>query len=185
MGRPAGRSAEDTRRHILAAAAQEIRESGLQASIDQIAQRAGVSKGGLKYHFESKGILLHGLAKELLEGFRTAVSDRVRRSPASPGSLTRAYVSARLFPDPDDALAKQDLVLITMLSTLPDIEALAGEDAAWWDEALARDGLPRHVYEVAMAAADGAACSAAWGSGGDAQSVTRLADHLEALIDSV
>ncbi|MDI6023426.1 TetR family transcriptional regulator [Leucobacter sp. UT-8R-CII-1-4] len=183
MGRKLGRSAEDTRRAILEAAAQEIRETGVQASIDQIAQRAGVSKGGLKYHFASKNDLLRALAENLLEGFRAAVVERAAGNTAT-GSFTRAYVSARLFPDPEDVLARQDLVLIAMLSTLPNIEELAHEDAVWWDEALANDGLPPSVYEVAMAAADGAACASALGSNGGEDALRRLSKHLETLIDA-
>ena len=67
MARTAGRSADETRRMILDAAARLIGRYGTAVPVAQIADAAQVSKGGLLYHFPSKEDLLTGLAAELME----------------------------------------------------------------------------------------------------------------------
>ncbi|MFF1946296.1 hypothetical protein ACFVWF_29655 [Rhodococcus qingshengii] len=88
------------------------------------------------------------------------------------------------FPDPGNALARQDLMLITLLSTMPEIQKLAYEDTARWDDARAKDDPPPSIYEVVMTSAYGAACSAAWGFTGEAF-MPRLAGHLDLLTRAV
>lgn len=63
MGRTTGRSPEDTRRLVLDAAASAIRTHGIGATLDLVAREAGISKGGLVYHFPSKTALLVALAQ--------------------------------------------------------------------------------------------------------------------------
>lgn len=178
MGRQAGRSPEETRLAVLDAAAQEFRTHGLQASLDRIATSAGVSKGGLKYHFASKDELILALARHLLESFRENVRARLDPADARAGALVRAYISARMSLEPGVALQHQDLVLITMLSTVPSVQELALADSTRWEQDLSNDGLPPRVYEVAIAAADGASCAAAWGSFTDDGSLDRLRGYL-------
>ena len=59
------RSSSATRAHILAAAAELAKEKGAaHISIEAIAQRAGLSKGGLLYHFPKKDALIHALVEQ-------------------------------------------------------------------------------------------------------------------------
>ncbi|MEO2167455.1 MAG: TetR/AcrR family transcriptional regulator, partial [bacterium] len=54
-------SGKDTRAKILDAAEDLILEAGATGLIlDEVARRAGVSKGGLLYHFPSKADLVSG-----------------------------------------------------------------------------------------------------------------------------
>ena len=91
MGRVTGRDADDTRRQIIDAAARLVSRHGSAVSIAAIADAAGVSKGGLLYHFASKDELLEAVATSLFESFRESVYDAAVADPA-PGRLTRAYV---------------------------------------------------------------------------------------------
>ncbi|MFV0286422.1 MAG: TetR family transcriptional regulator, partial [Demequina sp.] len=77
MGRVEGRTAEDTKRLILEAASRVVLRDGLAASLDAVAAEAGVSKGGLLYHYASKAALTEALAVELYESFRRSVHDAV------------------------------------------------------------------------------------------------------------
>ena len=55
----------ETRAHILAAAAELAKEKGAaHISIEAIAQRAGLSKGGLLYHFPRKDALIQALVEQ-------------------------------------------------------------------------------------------------------------------------
>ncbi|RUZ98934.1 TetR/AcrR family transcriptional regulator, partial [Mesorhizobium sp. M7A.F.Ca.CA.002.05.1.1] len=54
----------NSREKILAAAADVARESGPGSlSLDAVASRAGVSKGGLLYNFPTKAKLMQGLVE--------------------------------------------------------------------------------------------------------------------------
>ena len=92
MGRTSGRSPEDTRRILLDAAKRVIRHHGVGATLDVIAREAGVSKGGLVYHFASKQALLVAIAQEQIDLFRGEVHAHLTDPEGVPGRLTRAYV---------------------------------------------------------------------------------------------
>ncbi|RJO69083.1 TetR/AcrR family transcriptional regulator [Nocardia panacis] len=178
MGRVNGRSALDTRRQVLDAAATTIRKLGPAASLDLIARTAGVSKGGLKYHFTSKDELFRALANDLLEGFREEVANNVDPHDQEAGRFVRAYVRTRMNPAALAGEARDFSALVSLLSTEPAVLELARADATWWDERLAADGLPERVYSVVVAAADGISCSAAWGSEHSPAEIERITGYL-------
>jgi len=60
--------ARDTRKRLLGAAAAVVRRDGAKAlTLDAVAAQAGVSKGGLLYHFASKRELLDAMLDGWLE----------------------------------------------------------------------------------------------------------------------
>ncbi|TSE11578.1 TetR/AcrR family transcriptional regulator [Mesorhizobium intechi] len=64
----------NSREKILAAAADVARESGPGSlSLDAVASRAGVSKGGLLYNFPTKAKLMQGLVEGYLRHFEEAL----------------------------------------------------------------------------------------------------------------
>ena len=68
------RNLSDTRQRILAAAEELSYEAGpARLSLEAVAARAGVSKGGLLYHFPSKHALLRSLVEEHVEDVRRAM----------------------------------------------------------------------------------------------------------------
>src|SRR6202051_1752270 len=61
------RDSERTRERLLQAASREIYRSGFQsASLDTILAVAGVTKGALYYHFDSKEALGHAVVEEIV-----------------------------------------------------------------------------------------------------------------------
>src|SRR5271170_4185109 len=61
------RDSERTRERLLQAASREIYRSGFQsASLDTILAVAGVTKGALYYHFDSKEALGHAVVEEVI-----------------------------------------------------------------------------------------------------------------------
>jgi TetR/AcrR family transcriptional regulator, transcriptional repressor for nem operon len=61
------RDSERTRERLLQAASREIYRSGFQsASLDTILDVAGVTKGALYYHFDSKEALGHAVVEEVI-----------------------------------------------------------------------------------------------------------------------
>jgi AcrR family transcriptional regulator len=164
MGRTEGRSPDATRQLILDAAAAVVRRDGLAATLDDIAAEAGVSKGGLVYHYASKKKLLVALGDHLAEMFRQEVDSRVDPGDASPGALTRAYIGAS-FADADDVARMHDsIVLAAHLASEPELREIAEADGARWREELGRDGLPSLVVSLVIAATDGVGTGPLWGA---------------------
>jgi AcrR family transcriptional regulator len=62
----------DTRNRLLDAAAGIVAQSGAaNLTIDAVAAHAGLSKGGVLYHFPSKKALLQGMLERLITEFQT------------------------------------------------------------------------------------------------------------------
>jgi AcrR family transcriptional regulator len=176
VGRTAGRSPEETRRALLAAAAEAIRVRGIHASLDEIARFAGVSKGGLIYHFASKDELITALVRTELAAFQAAIDAELDPADTAPGRLTRAYIRAVLSGTDDEA--RESLALITQLMTLPAVAEVARADAERIDAALAADGLPEDVLALVVAAADGISSAPLWGGSTNTPADRRLAERL-------
>lgn len=178
MPRKAGRGPQETRRALLDAAGTVIRTSGIAASLDEIAKAAGVSKGGLLYHFPAKDALVRTLAQDLLDAFRTEVHAALDPADTAPGRLTRAYVRASLDTSYDEVAVRENIALIAQLISIPEIAELARADAERWDRDLRADGLPGPVVTLVVAAADGASTAPLWGAGIDVTAARELEQQL-------
>lgn len=62
-----------------------VREGERAATLEAVATKAGVSKGGLLYHFKSKEALAEALAERMLELGREDV-EKMRTAPDGPSS---------------------------------------------------------------------------------------------------
>ena len=102
------RDKTETRQNILAAAAELARCSGAgNLSLDAVAARAGVSKGGLLYHFPSKSCLMEALVEDYLGRFEAALSRE--ENAARPNGVVAAYIAQfrnerRCDPNPPSGL---------------------------------------------------------------------------------
>ena len=128
MGRTTGRTPEQTRRLVLDAAASVIRRRGIVATLDDIARAAGVSKGGLVYHFATKDELVQALAADVIADFRRAVAEALDPADSAPGRLTRAYVRASLDLSVDEEAIHEKLALAAQLMTSPEVSDLIRAD---------------------------------------------------------
>ena len=82
-------AATKTRRKLLDAATAVVRRDGARAlTLDAVAAEAGVSKGGLLYHFKSKRELLDGMLEGWLEELQTEIE------AASDGNFAAGWVRA-------------------------------------------------------------------------------------------
>ncbi|WIV55653.1 TetR/AcrR family transcriptional regulator [Amycolatopsis nalaikhensis] len=178
MPRKAGRGPKETRRALLDAAGTVIRTRGISASLDDIAKAAGVSKGGLLYHFPAKDALVRTLAQDILDTFRAEVHAALDPADTAPGALTRAYVRASLDTSYDEVAVRENIALIAQLISIPEIAELARADAERWDRDLHADGLPDHVVTLVVAAADGASTAPLWGVGIEVAAARKLEQQL-------
>lgn len=181
MARTAGRSAEDTRHLILETAAHLIGRHGTAVPVAEIAQEAGVSKGGLLYHFATKEALLHALAEHLIEQFRTEVHRRAEEEGPGPGRLVRAYIRVSLAEAGDHARLRDSIALAAKLMFEPELEQLVQQDADRWKEELGQDGLDPSIVRLVVAAADGSNSAPLWGAILDEADRLALEEQLLAL----
>ncbi|WP_226350436.1 TetR/AcrR family transcriptional regulator [Pseudonocardia sp. ICBG601] len=183
MGRTSGRSPEDTRRLVLDAAGSAIRRGGIGTTLDRVAREAGVSKGGLVYHFPSKTALLVALAQAELDTFRDAVHAHLDRPEGTPGRLVRAYVRASLAPV-DEGEALERFTLIAQLLAVPEVLHLARADDERWQAALAADGVPEATRTLVLAAADGIGGRPLWAADLAPPARARLEADLLGMVDA-
>ena len=164
MGRTSGRTAADTRRSILDAAARLVARQGAAVSVSEIAAAAGVSKGGLLYHFPAKDGLLEELAADLMAKFRAEVERVAGEEAETPGRLTRAYIRVSFADARDSAGLRDQIALAASLMYEPGPAELARQDADHWRTTLADDGLDPAITRLIIAAADGSNTAPLWGA---------------------
>ena len=86
-------SKQDARQKILEAAQQIAREAGPgNLSLDAVAARAGISKGGLLYHFPSKAKLLEAVVELFVTSFQATLLERSDGARDSRDKLLAAYI---------------------------------------------------------------------------------------------
>lgn len=84
-----------TRDRILEAGYAVAGQSGVAAvTLDAVANRAGVSKGGLLYHFPSKEALVAGMVDGLCGTFADLADAAASADPVPAGRSARAYLAA-------------------------------------------------------------------------------------------
>ncbi|MDQ2946201.1 MAG: TetR family transcriptional regulator [Acidobacteriota bacterium] len=84
------------RSQIIACAIETIAELGYaSASLAQIAQRAGISKGVISYHFAGKEELVREIAKEVYQIGAKFIAAHIQAETSARGRL-RAYIESNL-----------------------------------------------------------------------------------------
>jgi AcrR family transcriptional regulator len=145
---------EQVRRALLDCVAQIAIEQGLGAlTIQAVAERAGVTKGGLLHHFDSKQALIEAVFADLLEKLDRQIDQAIEVDPEPRGSFTRGYIRACFA---DRTHGTQNLWAALSVATLSE-PALRALWSAWLDARLARhhatDDTP--TLTIARLAADG------------------------------
>jgi AcrR family transcriptional regulator len=145
------------RDRVLAAAITLAARDGVPAlTLDSVAAEAGVSKGGLLYHFASKDALLAGMVESAIQRWDTAIDVAATADPAPGGRRARAYLQACCRPEDDRSRA---LALLAAAALSPASAAPWREAARRW---AAEDGGDVDLL-VARLATDGLWLAAALG----------------------
>ncbi len=92
-------SGEATRRGVLSAAAELVLQDGAsRLTLDAVAERVGLSKGGLLHHFGTKDSLIAAMIEDAVREFESDLQRNVAREQG-PGSFARAFLRACLDRD--------------------------------------------------------------------------------------
>jgi AcrR family transcriptional regulator len=143
---------------LLDAAQAVVARQGIASlTLDAVAAEAGVSKGGLLYHFPSKDRLVEALVARTAENWRASYTDAYQRTPEGPGRMARALLSHCLSDAQGwtDQLRQSSSAVFAALAQNPTL--IEPMRAVYSDlhRRLAEDGLPAGVGETVAAALDG------------------------------
>jgi len=138
MGRPSRRV------QLLDAAVAVIRRDGAAAlTLDAVAAEAGVSKGGVLYHFASKRALIDGLLERWLDDFDARLGDK---------PIAVAYVHACDLSDASPDLSASEFGMLAALIDEPHVlEAARKRYAEWMERMLASPLDPVDAWLVRLA----------------------------------
>ncbi|OCR02940.1 hypothetical protein BCD67_08200 [Oscillatoriales cyanobacterium USR001] len=107
------RSRSATRESLLNAAGEVVLRSGADAlTLDAVAKEAGVSKGGLLYHFPNKEALLTSMVANLIAEFEQLLEIELVREGdlTAKGAWLRAYIRAGDIFDRQNAAIQSGLL---------------------------------------------------------------------------
>lgn len=143
---------------LLDAAASLVPRRGAgELTLDAVAERAGVSKGGLLYHFPSKDALIQAMIARMVDTFDSELQAQIAKEPEGPGRITRAIVKVG-FDHPKEMLQKDERLrraLLAAVSSKPSLLEPVRVNFRRWRIELEKDGLPKGVSLLALAVMDG------------------------------
>ena len=135
------------RRLLLDAAIAVIRRDGAQSlTLDAVAAEAGVSKGGVLYHFGSKRALIDGLVNCWLDDFEAQLDGP---------DLAAAYVRASDLSGAGPEASASEFGLLAALIEDPEVLQVARERHAEWMQRMLGGALSRDDAWLVRLAADG------------------------------
>jgi AcrR family transcriptional regulator len=137
-----------TRMAILDAANAIIIAKGVNAfTLDSVAQQAGVSKGGLLYHFPSKNKLIEGMIEYLIAEFDAMLEVELAQNK---GDWLSAYIHASFREN--SKLDRVGSALFAAVANDPDLlKPLQTHYAQWQEQASANAGSPELGTIIRMA----------------------------------
>jgi len=149
------RNTANAREKIIDAAEQVVIEVGARhLTLETVASKAGVSRGGLLYHFPDKEALLRGMLERRV---RCMKESRIKKRSEIPAGLDREAVVYLLSVLGDDPGANRGVsaALIASAAHNPELLAPAREDYRQIMNDLTRDGLNFERAAVIMLATSG------------------------------
>jgi len=157
--RTAPRNGAATKRRILDAAERVVLRDGVgHLTLEAAAAAAGLSKGGVLYHFPTRDALVAAMVARIIEQFDGDIDASLPEphSPAAslPGAYARAYVRATLGPvtPGEDRLGA---ALLAAAAAEPGLVVPLQQAAARWQSRLVADGLDPALATLIRLACDG------------------------------
>jgi len=180
----------DARTRILDAAERIVLARGVSGlTLEAAAREAGVSKGGLLYHFASKEALLTGMLERLAAFIEAEFGKNLERQPEGPGRAARAML-AWAFGESDCSPGDEnhDRAAAVFLAAFHHDPALLDPMRAVFARIKARlleDGIPHGAAMAVLTSADGLFMAHLFGLYRPTEAdVAALRAHLERLLEA-
>jgi AcrR family transcriptional regulator len=149
---PRGRGGGNTREALLDAAARLLLRDPSKLTLDAVAAEAGVSKGGLLYHFASKAQLLDAVVDRWEATFQEEIE---AAADPTPGGWTRAYSDVIAKDGLDPHAREVDSGIVAAMVLNPDrLEAVRARYESW-QARITDDGIDPVDATIVRMAAEG------------------------------
>jgi len=177
------KSGESTYRAILDAANRIVQERGVEhLTLELTAQEAGISKGGLLYHFPNKEALIRGMIQYYLERFTQDFNAAAEQDgPQAAGRWTRSYLYTTY--NDRQRTPRMSSGLLAAVATNPALLTPMQQTFAGWVRLLEQDGIDPTQAMIVRLAVDGLWMVELFGlAAPDAQMREKILYALETLI---
>ncbi|MGG3448524.1 TetR/AcrR family transcriptional regulator [Domibacillus aminovorans] len=137
-------------KELLAATSRIINTQGVsRLTLENVAQEAGVSKGGLLYHFPNKKALIMGVLNQIIQRYTDSFLTPSNQD-TDPGETLRAYIEVSL-KDPQQMTSG----LLAAMTSDPELLAPFQEHYELWQKQIEEDGVDPVIATIIRLAVDG------------------------------
>ncbi len=148
------KSGANTQKAILDAANRVVLQQGVDhLTLEQVAAEAGISKGGLLYHFPSKEALIKGMINHYLERFSEDFRATADKERDEPGRWNRSYLSTT-FSD-NQRIPRMSSGLLAAIAVDPSLLSPLQQKFREWVALLDQDGINPTTATIVRLVADG------------------------------
>ncbi|MGG0845104.1 TetR family transcriptional regulator [Peribacillus simplex] len=143
------------RQHILKSATEFILQNDFNSlTLDSVAKQAGVSKGGLLYHFPSKEALMIGLAEYIFEKFNIRFNEHSENvDPIEKGKWCRALIEVSKWDLEHNAELNIGIIAASMLN--PDLSESISQRYQYVQKKVEQDNIDPITATIIRLAIDG------------------------------
>ncbi|MDD1512170.1 TetR/AcrR family transcriptional regulator [Priestia megaterium] len=138
---------------ILLAATQVVQRDGVgNLTLEKVAKEAGISKGGLLYHFSSKDELIKQMLYSVTKKYDDGLNVQVEHDN-SPGKWSRAYLAETLHD-----LQREQVMsagLLAGIATNPELLQHFQKQYEKWQQHIEQDDIDPVLATIVRLAADG------------------------------
>lgn len=146
---------ERTRSALLDAAAEVVRSDGVSnLTLDRVADAAGVSKGGLLYHYGTKQELVAAVLERTLDRAAAQLDSLAAANSRSTGSFAQAYLDYVRSGQPAELDSATGIFASAALDD-GDLTPARDAFAVWQKRLLTEDGIDPTVALLARVVGDG------------------------------
>lgn len=152
---PENSESVSVRDRLLDAAEQIVARNGVSnLTLEAVAHEAGVSKGGLLYHFPAKSALIAAIVARYGDRCESKQAAAIAADTQPSGSFTRAYLITGIEP-PDPQTEPVHTAILAALGTDPEYLDPIRQRAAAWQARLESDGIDPVIASIVRLAVDG------------------------------
>lgn len=153
------RTGAETRSLIVGAAEHVVIRDGIgHLTLEAAAAEAGLSKGGVLYHFPTRDALVSAMVTSMLDRFEQEIANHLppegTPEAAAPGTYARAYLAASLAAT-EPGEEQVGVALLAAAAAEPALMEPLHEAAAGWQARLEADGLDTGQATALRLACDG------------------------------
>jgi len=139
---------------ILLAAARVIADKGIfNLTLETVAKEAGISKGGLLYHYDSKEKMIEDMVVYLTESYLCKIDETVSEDKTQRGKWSRAFLDVTLNKANTKKIMNNSL--LAAMAVNPKLMKPVQDAYGYWQDHLEHDGIDPVTAMIARLVADG------------------------------